>query len=302
MLSFLDAFSGYHQIPMRQPDEEKIVFITPHGLYNYRVMPFELKNAGATYQRLRTKIFKSLIGCIVEVYIDDFVVKSRTRSEHAQHLDKIFHLMRGYNMKLNPTKCAFGVNVDKFLGFIVTQRGIEVNPNQIKAVMETFAPSCNKELQCLTRCLAALGRFIVQFTNKLRPFFLTLKKANAIRWTSDCELTFEDIKRYLTQPPILSNPQLDEQLYMYLVVFDCVVSVVLFRCMKDKEQRPIYYVSKPMVDTKTRYSKMEQTTLALRNVAQKLCPYFQAHQVTVLTNQPLKSILHKPDLSGRMMR
>ena len=86
MLSFLDAFSGYHQIPMAPEDEEKTSFITPHGLYCYRGMPFGLKNAGATYQRLMTKIFKSLIGDIVEVYIDDGVVKSKTRNEHTQHL------------------------------------------------------------------------------------------------------------------------------------------------------------------------------------------------------------------------
>lgn len=83
---------------------------------------------------------------------------------------------------------------------------------------------------------------------------------------------------------------------MYLIVSDCVVSAVLFRCVKDKEQRPVYYVSKEMVDAETRYSKMEQTTLALRSVAQKLHPYFQAYQVTVLMNQPLRGILHKPDL------
>ena len=147
-----------------------------------------------------TKIFKPLIGCIIEVYIDDFVVKSRTRSEHAQHLDEIFHLMRGYNMKLNPTKCVFGVNASKFLVFIVTQRGIEVNPNQIKAVMEASALSCNKKLQCLTGCLAAIERFIARFMDKLRHFFLTLKRANAIGWRSDYELAFEDIKRSHNHP------------------------------------------------------------------------------------------------------
>ena len=302
MFSFLDAFSGYHQIPMYQPDEEKTAFITLHGLYCYKVMLFGLKNVGATYQRLMTKIFKPLIGRMVEVYIDDIVVKSRTRSEHAQHLEKIFHLMRWYNMKLNPTKCAFGVSTGKFLGFMVTQRGIEVNLDQIKVVMETFAPSCKKELQRLTGCLAGLWRFIVRFTYKLRPFFLTLKRASASRWTSDYELAFEEIKHYLTQPPILSNPQPGEQLYMYLVVSDCVVSAVLFRYVKGKEQRPVYYVSKAMVDGETQYSKMEQTTLALRSAARKLHPYFQAHQVTVLTNQLLRNVLHKPDLFGRMVR
>ncbi|RVW90002.1 Transposon Ty3-I Gag-Pol polyprotein [Vitis vinifera] len=111
MLSFLDAFSGYHQIPMSPDDEEKTAFITPHGLYCYKVMPFGLKNAGATYQRLMTKIFKPLIGRSVE-----------------------------YDMKLNPSKCAFGVSAGKFLGFMVSQRGIEVSPDQVKAVMETPPP------------------------------------------------------------------------------------------------------------------------------------------------------------------
>ncbi|RVW32255.1 Transposon Ty3-I Gag-Pol polyprotein [Vitis vinifera] len=127
MLSFLDAFSGYHQIPMSPADEEKTAFITPHGLYCYKVMSFGLKNAGATYQRLMTKIFKPLIGHTVEVYIDDIVVKSKTREEHVLHLQEVFHLLRKYDMKLNPSKCAFGVSVGKFLGFMVSQRGIEVS-------------------------------------------------------------------------------------------------------------------------------------------------------------------------------
>ena len=165
-----------------------------------------------------------------------------------------------------------------------------------------FAPSCKNELQCFTGRLVALGRFIARFTDKLRLFFLTLKWASTTRWMSDCELAFEEIKCYLTQPPILSSLQLGEQLYIYLAISDCAVSAVLFRYVKDKEQRLVYYVSKTMVDAETRYSKIEQIALALISVAWKLRPYFQAHQVTVLTNQPLKSILHKPDLLGRMMR
>ena len=129
MLSFIDAFSGYHQIPMLQLDEEKTMFITPHGLYYYKVMPFRLNNADVTCQILMTKIFKPLIGRIVEVYIDDIIMKSRTQDEHTRHLEETFRLMRAYNMKLNPDKCVFGVNARKFLGFMVTQRGIEVNPN-----------------------------------------------------------------------------------------------------------------------------------------------------------------------------
>ena len=194
MLSFINAFSGYHQTLMFQLDEEKTAFVTPHRLYCYMVMPFRLKNTGATYQRLMTKIFKPLIGRTVEVYIDDIVVKSKTKSEHALHLEETFRLMKAYNMKLNPAKCAFGLNVGKFLGFMVTQRGIEVNPDQIRAIMETPGPSSKKELQRLTGRLAVLGRFIDCFIDKLKPFFLTLKGANATGWTGDCEQAFEEIK------------------------------------------------------------------------------------------------------------
>ena len=127
MLSFLDAFSGYHQIPMHPSDAEKTSFITPHGLYCYNVMPFGLKNAGATYQRLVTKMFRPLLGSTMEVYIDDILVKSKQRPDHAAHLQQTFDLLREYGMKLNPLKCAFRVSADRFLGFMVTQRGIEAN-------------------------------------------------------------------------------------------------------------------------------------------------------------------------------
>ncbi|RVX10859.1 Retrovirus-related Pol polyprotein from transposon 17.6 [Vitis vinifera] len=136
MLSFLDAFSGYHQILMSPADEEKTAFINATRPLLLQSHAIRAQNAGATYQRLMTKIFKPLIGHTVEVYIDDIVVKSKTRDEHVLHLQEIFHLLRKYGMKLNPSKCAFGVSAGKFLGFMVSQRGIEVSSNQVKAVIE----------------------------------------------------------------------------------------------------------------------------------------------------------------------
>ena len=120
ILSFLEAFSRYHQIPMHPPEVKKTTFISPHGLYYYNVMSFGLKNAGATYQRMVTRIFRSLIGKSMEVYIDDVLVKSKERPDHTRHLQKTFELLRRHNMKLNPLKCTFGVTLGKFLGFIVT--------------------------------------------------------------------------------------------------------------------------------------------------------------------------------------
>ena len=147
MLSFLDAFSRYHQIPMHPSDVEKTSFITPHGLFCYNVMPFGLKNVGVTYQRLVTKMFRPLLGSTMDVYIDDMLVKSKQCPDHSAHLQQTFDILRKYGMKLNPSKCAFGVKAGRFLGFMVTQRGIEANPMQLKAILQSPAPSSKKGIQ-----------------------------------------------------------------------------------------------------------------------------------------------------------
>ena len=123
LLSFMDAFSGYNQIRMHEDDQEKTSFVTSQGLFCYRVMPFELKNAGTTYQRLMNRMFAPQIGRNVQVYVDDMLVKSRREEDHLEDLRVTFDTLRSYNMKLNQGKCAFGVTAGKFLGFMVSQRG-----------------------------------------------------------------------------------------------------------------------------------------------------------------------------------
>ena len=137
-------------------------------------MPFELKNAGATYQRLMNKMFAHQIGRNVQVYVDDMLVKSLHEDDHLDDLRETFDTLRSYNMKLNPNKCAFGVTTGKFLGFIVSQRGIEVNPEKIRAIMELEPPRMVKEVQSLNGKIAALNRFVSKAMNKCLPFFRTL--------------------------------------------------------------------------------------------------------------------------------
>lgn len=226
-----------------------MTFITPPGLYCYKVMFFGLKNAITT-----------LIGQTVEVYINNIIVKSKTHVEHIQHLEEEFNLMHKYNIKLNPFKCAFEVSTGKFFGFMVTQSGIEVNPAQVKVVLETPVPTSRKKKQRLTSRLAALSQFIAYFTDKLCHFFITLRGANIFGWTDECKHTFEAIKRYLVELPILSSPKANEELYMYLAVSNCAISVMLFWNIQSGEQRLIYYLSKAMLDVETCYSQVEQTT------------------------------------------
>lgn len=175
-MSFLDAYRGYHQIAMYEPDQEKTSFFSPRGLYCYKVMPFGLRNAGATYQRLSTKMFKSQFGKTMEVYIDDMVVKSKVKIDHLANLKETFDILRKYKLKLNASTCAFGFSSGKFLGHLVTKRGIEANPDQIIALQNLQSPKTTKEVQRLTGMAVALNRFISKSSDHCRPFFQLLRR------------------------------------------------------------------------------------------------------------------------------
>ena len=205
-------------------------------------------------------------------------------------------------MKLNPSKCAFRVSAGRFLGFMVTQRGIEANPAQLKAILESSAPAFRKEVHQLTGRLAALGRFISRFIDRLKLFFATLKGVNWAGWNEECDEALTAIKQYLAEPPVLASPEAGETLFVYLAVSDVSVSAALFKEDENKKKRPVFFVSKSLADAETRYSHLEQATLALRVVTKKLRSYFQAHPIVVLTDLHLWSTIHKFDLSGRMAR
>ncbi|XP_077248956.1 uncharacterized protein LOC143888427 [Tasmannia lanceolata] len=154
LLSFMDGFSGYNQIKMAPEDMIKTAFITEWGTYCYKVMPFGLKNAGATYQRAATTLLHDMMHKEVEVYVDDMIVKAKTREEHVVSLRKFFQRIQKYQLRLNPNKCVFGVTSGKLLGFLVSQRGIKVDPQKIKAIQEMTPPKTEKQIRgFLARCI-----------------------------------------------------------------------------------------------------------------------------------------------------
>ena len=175
-----------------------MAFVTPTGNYHYKVMPFGLKNAGSTYQRMMTRIFESQLGKSIEVYIDDMVVKSKVVSEHVTNLGSIFETLRKHRLRLNASKCSFGVGSGKFLGYMVIHRGIEVNPDQIKAISSLQSPQNPKEVQKLTGMATALNRFISWSMDRCRPFFLLMKRWKGFEWTEECALAFQQLKEYLS--------------------------------------------------------------------------------------------------------
>ncbi|CAL9000957.1 unnamed protein product [Prunus brigantina] len=281
LLSFMDAYSGYNQIFMHPEDQAHTSFITDRGLYCYKVMPFGLKNAGATYQRLVNSIFAPLIGNTMEVYVDDMLVKSRTTDQHIPNLSAMFTILKQYKMRLNPTKCAFGVASGKFLGFMISQRGIEANPEKIQAILDMAIPKTVKDIQSLTGRVAALTRFISKATDRCAPFFKALKGSKrSITWTAECDKAFNELKEYMSRAPLFS---------------------VLIQT-KESAEHPVHYVSKALQDAEARYPDIEKLAFALVVSARRLRPYFQAHTIHVLTNHPLRQVLQKPETSGRLVK
>ncbi|XP_009602961.1 uncharacterized protein [Nicotiana tomentosiformis] len=179
-------------------------------------------------------MFQEHLGKTIEVYIDDILVKSVQAGDHIQHLSDTFQILRKFNMKLNPEKYAFGVASGKFWGFLVSNRGIEVNPAQIKAIDEIpDILTSKKEVQRLTSRIAALGRFISKSSEKRFKFFSVLKKQNQFEWTNECQQALKNLKASLSNPPLLAKPKDGERLLIYLAVSEMAVSAVLVRENKD---------------------------------------------------------------------
>ena len=166
-----------HKLLSFMDDQVKTSFVTSQGLYCYKVMPFGLKNVGDTYQRLVNHMFSHQIGRNVEVYTDDMLVKSKDKANHLDDLKETFSTLRKYNMKLNHAKCVFAVASRKFMGFMVSQRGIETNPDKVKVIIKVKSPKTVKEVQSLIGKVTALNRFVSRATDKCMPFFKVLKKA-----------------------------------------------------------------------------------------------------------------------------
>ena len=243
------------------------------------------------------KMFKHQLGRNIQVYVDDMLVKSVRKNDHLNDLQETFNTLRSYNMKLNPSKCVFGVTVGKFLGFMVSQRGIEVNPEKVQAILELEPPRIVKAVQSLNGKVAALNRFVSKATDKCLPFFRVLKKS--FEWTNECQKAFEDLKKYLSSPPLLSPSMPREKLYLYIAVSHTAISAASIRD-EGGLQRPVYFISRAFRGAEERYPRIEKLAFALVTAARKLKPYFQAHTIIVLTDQPLKKAMSSLEAAGRM--
>jgi ribonuclease HI/uncharacterized protein YehS (DUF1456 family) len=302
-LSFMDGSSGYNQIRMAPEDEELTAFRTPKGIYCYKVMPFGLKNAGATYQRAMQKIFDDILHKIVQCYVDDLVVKTRKREEHIRDLRIVFNRLRKYQLKMNPLKCAFGVTSGKFLGFIIRHRGIEVDQSKIDAIQRMPEPKNLRELRSLQGHLAYIRRFISNLAGRCQPFSRLMKKDTNFEWDEACKNAFESIKKYLLNPPVLGVPIPGKPLILYIAAQEQSLGALLAQKNEVEKEKALYYLSRKLTGAELRYSPIEKMCLALFFSIHKLRHYMQAHTIHLIAKvDPVKYILSRPVISGRLAK
>ena len=182
LLSFMDGFFEYNQILMALEDMEKTSFITEWGIYYYRVIPFRMKNAGATYQRAATTISHYMMHHDVEVYVDDMIIKSQDRADHLVALERFFERIRHIILRLNPKKCTFEVTSRKLLGYMVNERGIEADPNKIRAILDMLELRTERKIKGFLGRLQYINRFIARLTDIYEPIFQLWRKSQPTIW------------------------------------------------------------------------------------------------------------------------
>ncbi|RDX77613.1 hypothetical protein CR513_42232, partial [Mucuna pruriens] len=220
--SFMDRFSRYNQIRMAPGDKEKTMLITTWGTFCYKVMPFGLKNARATYQRAMVTLFHDMMHKKVEVYVNDMIAKSKMPHQHVEDLPKLFERLRKYRLRLNPTKCTFGVKTGKLLGFIVNERGIKLDLDKVKVIRNMPPPSIK---------------------------------------TKECQEAFEKVKQYLKEPPVLVPAMPCKPLFLYLIVLKEFMGGMLGQQDASEKEQAIYYLSKKFTECKQRYSALARVDL-----------------------------------------
>jgi hypothetical protein len=304
VISFMDGNVGYNQIFMAIEDISKTAFrcLGHIGLFEWIVMTFGLKNAGATYQRAMNYIFHELMGRIVEIYIDDVVIKPLDHESHLNDVRKTLECTRKHGLKMNPNKCAFGVSAGEFLGFLVNEGGIKVGKKSMKAIDEVVPPTNLKELQSLLGKINFVRRFISNLSQKVLPFspLLRIKKDQKFVWGDKQQRAFDEIKEYMKEPPVLVPPQLNKPFKFYVAADTQTIRSALIQEFEGKE-RVVAYLIRKLLDPETRYSATEKLCMCVYYSCTKFRHYLLNVECVVYSKfDVIKHMLSMPILNGRI--
>lgn len=298
----LDLASGFHQIEMNPEDKQKTAFSTPLGHYEFNRMPFGLKNAPATFQRLMNTVLAGLQGIDCFVYLDDIVIYGKSLSEHNERLTKIFEKLRTHNLKLQVDKCEFLRKEVAYLGHIISEKGVKPNPDKIQAILNIKTPKNQKDIKSFLGLVGYYRKFIPKFAHISKPLTKLLKKDTPFNFDENCIQSFNTLKQSLTQEPILQYPNFNEPFVLTTDASNEAIGSILSQGQIGKDL-PISYFSKTLNSAEKNYSTTEKELLAIVQSVKHFRPYLYGTKFTIVTDhKPLTWLFNCKDPSSRLVR
>lgn len=301
--STLDLASGFHQLEMHFDDIKKTAFNVENGHYEYLRMPFGLKNAPATFQRVMDNVLKELINKICFVYMDDIIVFSTSLQEHLVNLKTVFQKLRESNLKVQLDKSEFLRKEVAFLGHIITPDGIKPNPDKIKAISNYPIPKTTKEIKGFLGLLGYYRKFIQNFANITKPFTNCLKKGATININDPIYIkTFEDCKALLINDPILEYPDFSKEFNLTTDASNVAIGAVLSQGIIGKD-KPIAFASRTLNNAEQNYSTIEKELLAIVWATKYFRPYLFGRKFKIITDhKPLQWLMSLKEPNSRLVR
>ena len=303
-ITTLDLSRGYWQVPVKEEDRHKTAFTTPHGLYQFRVMPFGLQGAPATFQRMMDSLLRGL-ETHTAAYLDDVVIYSRTWGEHLQHIQTVLARLREANLTIKLKKCQFGMRSCTYLGHVVGNGQEKPELAKLVAVREFPQPTTKKQVRAFLGLTGYYRKFIPAFTDTAAPLTdLTRKNSpNQIVWTNKCTRAFETLKEKLCTTPILYSPDFTKPFFVQTDASDRGIGAVLSHLDTDGTDHPVSFYSRKLLSREERYATVEKECLAIRDAVNAFKVYLLGHPFTIQTDHRALEWLKKlKDNNARLTR
>jgi hypothetical protein len=291
----LDLSSGYWQIPMAKEDIEKTAFVTPMGLYEFLVMPFGLKTAPATFQRMMDRLFGDLDN--VMIYLDDVLVYSDNIQDMLQTLEQVFNRLQAANLKLKASKCHIGMSKINYLGFVVTEQGIEADADKVEAIRSMKAPTNVREVRRFLGMTSYYRNFIYKFAKIADPMTALTGKRQRFHWNQECQEAFDKLKAILCDAPVLAHPDFSKTFAIFTDASDTGVGAVL-----TQDGKPIWFASRVLTSAERKYDTREKECIGIMFGLDKFKPYFYGRAVIVFSDHGNLRWLMSHEQKGRLAR
>ncbi|GJQ86387.1 hypothetical protein Trydic_g8477, partial [Trypoxylus dichotomus] len=298
----IDLTSGFHQIPMDPEDASKTAFSVPTGHYQFQRMPFGLRNAPSTFQRLMNTVPAGIQNSRCFVYLDDIVVYGADLQTHNSRLKEVFDRLAMYNFKIQPDKCEFLRKEVMYLGHLITENGVKPDPSKVEAVQQYPQPKSQNDIRSFLGLAGYYRRFISDFSKIAQPLTKLLKKGQAFQWTSAQEEAFESLKSSITSEPLLIYPDFTQPFILSTDASNYAIGTILSQGKID-EDRLIAYTSRTLNKAEGNYSTIEKELLAIVWATKHFRPYLYGRKFLILSDhRPLKYLFSVKDPSSRLLR